>query len=68
MGATVRNSYSAKMKLNEERKMVSRNVMSKMSTRQLSNLVAFYGMMGQICSKVLETKLYEIDNQNARQF
>ncbi|CAB4273637.1 unnamed protein product [Prunus armeniaca] len=59
MGATVRNagSYIERLKLNEERERLARNVMGKMSVEQLSDLSAFYHMMGQICSEVLERKL-----------
>lgn len=59
MGATVRNagSYIERLKLNEERERLARNVMAKMSVEQLSDLMAFYHMMGQICSEVLEKKL-----------
>ncbi|KAM6567241.1 hypothetical protein CsatA_026369 [Cannabis sativa] len=62
MGATVRNanSYIKKLKLNEERQTVARNVMGKMSVEQLSDLMSFYHMMGQICSEVLETKLSRV--------
>ena len=59
MGATVRNggSYIEKLKLNEERERLARNVIGKMSVEQLSDLMSFYHMMGQICSEVLERKL-----------
>ncbi|KAL6220428.1 hypothetical protein ACLB2K_008184 [Fragaria x ananassa] len=59
MGATVRNagSYIERLKLNEGREKQARNVMAKMSVEQLSDLMGFYHMMGQICSEVLETKL-----------
>ncbi|CAL9064496.1 unnamed protein product [Musa banksii] len=59
MGATVRNasSYLQKLKMNEGREMVARNVMRKMSVEQLSELLSFYHMMGQICSDVLERKI-----------
>lgn len=59
MGATVRNagSYIERLKLNEERERLARNVMAKMSVEQLSDLMAFYHMMGQICSEVLEKRL-----------
>ncbi|KAK7316484.1 hypothetical protein VNO77_35546 [Canavalia gladiata] len=62
MGATVRNggSYIEKMKLNEERERMGRNVMEKMSVEQLSDLLSFYHTMAHICSQVLETKLYDI--------
>ncbi|KAM5576506.1 putative glutamine amidotransferase [Rosa sericea] len=59
MGATVRNSrsYIERLKMNEGREKLARNVMAKMSVEQLSDLMASYHMMGQICSEVLEKKL-----------
>ena len=59
MGATVRNggSYIERLKLNEEREKMARNVMGKMSVEQLSDLLSFYHTMDQICSEVLERKL-----------
>nr|XP_048328545.1 putative glutamine amidotransferase GAT1_2.1 [Ziziphus jujuba var. spinosa] len=59
MGATVRNggSYIERLKMNEEREKVAKNVMGKMSVEQLSDLMSFYHMMEQICSEVLERKL-----------
>ncbi|KAJ0962678.1 hypothetical protein J5N97_027800 [Dioscorea zingiberensis] len=53
MGATVRNasSYIERLKMNEEREMVTRSVMGKMSIEQLSELLSFYHLMGQICSE-----------------
>ncbi|CAI9780833.1 unnamed protein product [Fraxinus pennsylvanica] len=65
MGATVRNSssYIKKLKLNEEREKVARNVMGKMSVEQLSDLMSFYHMMGQICSEVLERRLHDLVNE-----
>ncbi|KAM1166224.1 hypothetical protein TB2_025093 [Malus domestica] len=64
MGATVRNagSYKQRLKLNEERERLARNVMGKMSVEQLSDLLAFYHMMGKICSEVVERKLNAIVN------
>ncbi|KAK9020382.1 hypothetical protein V6N11_010406 [Hibiscus sabdariffa] len=61
MGATVRNGsrYIEKLKLNEERENLARNVMGKMSVEQLSDLMSFYHMMGQICSEILGSKLNE---------
>lgn len=50
-------SYIEKLKLNEERERLARNVIGKMSVEQLSDLMSFYHMMGQICSEVLERKL-----------
>ncbi|XP_077242333.1 putative glutamine amidotransferase GAT1_2.1 [Tasmannia lanceolata] len=60
MGATVRNAslYLERMKMNGERDMLARNVMGKMSIEQLSELLSFYHMMGQIRSQVLE-RLHE---------
>ncbi|KAL3637778.1 hypothetical protein CASFOL_018226 [Castilleja foliolosa] len=65
MGATVRNasSYLEKLKLNEGREKLARNMMGKMSVEQLSDLMSFYHMMGQICSEVLDRKLHEIVNE-----
>ncbi|CAA2938388.1 glutamine amidotransferase [Olea europaea subsp. europaea] len=65
IGATVRNSssYIEKLKLNEEREKLARNVMGKMSVEQLSDLMSFYHMMGQICSEVLERKLHDLVNE-----
>ncbi|PKA59309.1 hypothetical protein AXF42_Ash001403 [Apostasia shenzhenica] len=59
MGATVRNStsYLLRMKMNKEREAVARNIMGKMPVEQLSELLSFYHMMGQLCSEVLERKL-----------
>ncbi|CAL9073393.1 unnamed protein product [Musa textilis] len=59
MGATVRNasSYLQKLKMNEGRELMARNVMRKMSVEKLSELLSFYHMMGQICSDVLERKI-----------
>ncbi|KAK7381442.1 hypothetical protein VNO78_34134 [Psophocarpus tetragonolobus] len=59
MGATVRNagSYVERMKANEGREKMAKNVMRKMSVEQLYELLSFYDTMGQICSQVLERKL-----------
>lgn len=59
MGATVRNasSYIERLKMNEERERVARSVIGKMSIEQLSELLSFYHLMGQICSEVLERKI-----------
>ncbi|KAK3004408.1 hypothetical protein RJ639_018784 [Escallonia herrerae] len=67
MGATVRNasSYFDRLKLNDQRERLATNVMGKMSVEQLSDLMSFYHMMGQICSDVLEKKLHEIVNELA---
>ncbi|CAL0318884.1 unnamed protein product [Lupinus luteus] len=60
MGATVRNagSYKERLKVNEEREKLARNVMTKMSVEQLSDLLSFYNTMGQICSEVMEIKIH----------
>ncbi|XP_019451602.1 PREDICTED: uncharacterized protein LOC109353702 [Lupinus angustifolius] len=60
MGATVRNagSYKERVKLNEEREKLARNVMTKMSVEQLSDLLSFYNTMAQICSQVMEIKIH----------
>ncbi|KAK4284169.1 hypothetical protein QN277_001037 [Acacia crassicarpa] len=62
MGATVRNagSYIERLKLNEEREKMARNVMAKMTVEQLSELLTFYHTMNQICSEVLEKKFHEL--------
>ena len=67
MGATVRNSSSIfeRLKLNEDRERLARSVMGKMSVEQLSDLMSFYHMMGQICSEVLERNLHGIVNELA---
>ncbi|KAK3173895.1 hypothetical protein Dsin_032557 [Dipteronia sinensis] len=68
MGATVRNggSYIERLRLNEEREKLARNVMGKMSVEQLSDVMSFYMMMSQICSEVLERKLQAgLVNDNA---
>ena len=64
MGATVRNasSYSQKLKVNAERERLAKNVIEKMSIEQLSDLMSFYHMMGQLCSDVLERKLHGVVN------
>ncbi|XP_044491100.1 putative glutamine amidotransferase GAT1_2.1 [Mangifera indica] len=62
MGATVRNasSYIQRLKMNEERERMARNIMGKMSIEQLSELKSFYHLMGQICSESLEKKLHDL--------
>lgn len=67
MGATIRNgsSYLERLKLNEERERLARNVIGKMSVEQLSDLMSFYFTMGQICSEVLEKKLHGIVNNDS---
>ncbi|KAJ0043386.1 hypothetical protein Pint_18731 [Pistacia integerrima] len=65
MGATVRNanSYLERLKLNEERERIARNVMGKMSVERLSDLMSFYLMMSQICTEVMERKLHGFVNK-----
>jgi len=60
----VRNagSYIERLKLNGEKEKLARSVMGKMSVEQLSDMMSFYHMMGQICSEVLERKLNGIVN------
>lgn len=62
IGATVRNasSYLERLKLNEEKEKLARNVLGKMSVEQLSDLMSFYHMMGEICSETLEKKILEV--------
>ena len=62
MGATVRNAstYIERLKMNEEWERVARNIIGKMSVGQLSDLISFYHMMGQICSEALEKKLHDL--------
>ncbi|CAL0308278.1 unnamed protein product [Lupinus luteus] len=64
MGATVRNagSYKERVKLNEEKEKLARNIMGKMSIEKLSDLLSFYHTMGQICSEVMEIKIHGIGN------
>ncbi|PKU85371.1 putative glutamine amidotransferase GAT1_2.1 [Dendrobium catenatum] len=59
MGATVRNStsYLQMLKKKQERETMARNIMSKMSVVQLSELLSFYNMMGVVCTEVLERKI-----------
>ncbi|GAB2280036.1 hypothetical protein Dimus_014674 [Dionaea muscipula] len=65
MGATVRNASAyRKLKMNEEREKVMRQIIGKMSIERLAVMMSFYGMMGQICSEVLETKLQLLVNDN----
>ncbi|XP_074320441.1 putative glutamine amidotransferase GAT1_2.1 [Silene latifolia] len=56
IGATVRNGHGYK------KLKVARTIIEKMSVEQLSNMMSFYYMMGQICSEVLETKLQNHDD------
>lgn len=67
LGVTVRNAglYSDRVKLNEEKERLARKVIEKLSVEKLSELVSFYGMMGQVCSEVLERKLHGIVNDLA---
>ncbi|WZY88727.1 hypothetical protein YC2023_045462 [Brassica napus] len=59
MGATVRNggSYMKKLKVDEEKRRIIRNMMNKMNIEQLSELMAFYHLIGNICGEVLEQRL-----------
>ncbi|KAK9705169.1 hypothetical protein RND81_07G038000 [Saponaria officinalis] len=59
IGATIRNGQGYK-KLKEDKEKVARSMIAKMSIEQLSNMMSFYYMMGQICSEVLETKLQNL--------
>lgn len=56
MGATVRNAsvYKERLKMNEERERVARAIMGKMAISQLSDLMSFYHLMGELCSEALE--------------
>ncbi|OVA04951.1 Peptidase C26 [Macleaya cordata] len=67
MGATVRNasSFLERLKINEEREKVAKNMMGKMSIEQLSDLMSFYHMMGKISSEVLERRLQDLVNEVA---
>ncbi|KAK4399968.1 putative glutamine amidotransferase GAT1 [Sesamum angolense] len=59
MGATVRNAstYINRLKMNDEREKAARAIIGKLSIEQLSDMMAFYHKMGQMCSEVLERKL-----------
>ncbi|KAI5573820.1 hypothetical protein BDE02_10G105900 [Populus trichocarpa] len=61
MGATVRNAsvYKERLAMNEERERLARAIMGKMSISQLSDLISFYHMMGNLCSEALERKLQD---------
>lgn len=67
MGATVRNAsrYIDRLKMNEEKERFARSIVGKMSIEQLSDLLSFYHMMGQICSEALERKLQGLVNDLA---
>ncbi|CAK8533809.1 unnamed protein product [Lathyrus sativus] len=67
MEAKVRNAKSCveRLKVNEEREKMAKNVMEKMSIEQLSDLLSFYHSMGHICSQILETKLHDVVNDNS---
>ncbi|CAH8326340.1 unnamed protein product [Eruca vesicaria subsp. sativa] len=60
MEATVRNggSYIKKMKVDQEKQRMARNMMNKMNTEQLSELMTFYHLMGNKCCEVLESKVH----------
>ena len=59
MGATVRNTsrYLNSLKVSGVCEAAARALMAEMTVNQLSDLAAFYGTMGKICSEVLDTKL-----------
>lgn len=59
MGATTRNggSFTQKLKLDEDKQRKAMNIMKKMNVERLSELIAFYTLMGKISSEVLERKL-----------
>ncbi|KAK9115443.1 hypothetical protein Syun_022240 [Stephania yunnanensis] len=65
MGATVRNADSifGKLKMNEERQRVAKNVMGKMTIEELYDLMSFYQLMEKTCSEVLERKLQALLNE-----
>ncbi|KAK9106232.1 hypothetical protein Scep_023076 [Stephania cephalantha] len=65
MGATVRNADSifGKLKMNEERQRVAKNVMGKMTIEELYHLMSFYQLMDKTCSEVLERKLQALLNE-----
>lgn len=62
VGATVRNGsvYINKLKMDQLREKVARTMMANMSIEQLSKLMAFYGLMRQICSETMERKMHEL--------
>ncbi|KAK9091774.1 hypothetical protein Sjap_024951 [Stephania japonica] len=64
MGATVRNADSifGKLKMNEERQRVAKNVMGKMTVEELYDIMSFYQLMEKTCSEVLERKLQALLN------
>lgn len=59
MGATMRNggSFTQKLRLDEDKQRKAMNIMKKMNVERLSELIAFYSLMGKISSEVLERKL-----------
>lgn len=57
MGATMRNG-TQKLKLDEEKQRKAMNIMKKMNAERLTELIAFYQLMGKISSEVLERKLH----------
>lgn len=63
MGATVRNAstYMTRLKMNEEREKMARAILAKMSIEQLSDMVAFYHKMGQLCSEALDKKFNDME-------
>lgn len=59
MGATMRNggSFTQKLRPDEDKQRKAMNIMKKMNVERLSELIAFYTLMGKISSEVLERKL-----------
>ncbi|KAF3538031.1 hypothetical protein F2Q69_00020022 [Brassica cretica] len=59
MGATMRNGglFTQKLRLDEDKQRKAMNIMKKMNVERLSELIAFYTLMGKISSEVLERKL-----------
>lgn len=60
MGATMRNggSFTEKLRLDEKKQRKAMNIMKNMNFERLSELMAFYHLMGKISSEVLERKLH----------
>ncbi|RID74584.1 hypothetical protein BRARA_B01676 [Brassica rapa] len=59
MGATMRNggSFTQKLRLDEDKQRKAMNIMKRMNVERLSELIAFYTLMGKISREVLERKL-----------
>lgn len=64
LGATIRSgsSYLEKMKMKEEKEKLVRNMLSKMTMEQLSDLMSFHHMMTQICSDMIETRMHDVND------